>query len=89
MFFKIFQNSQETPAPKETPVNFAKFLRAPFLQNNSGRLLLKWGHCKTKAREIGCLCCTEVDAMLIASVKILEYEGSISPCSLYRHLPDY
>ena len=22
------------------PVNFAKFLRAPFLQNNSGRLLL-------------------------------------------------
>ena len=39
--FKISQNSQETPVPEETPVNFAKFLRAPFLQNNSGRLLLK------------------------------------------------
>ena len=39
--FKISQNSQETPVPEETPVNFAKFLRIPFLQNNSGRLLLK------------------------------------------------
>ena len=27
--------------PEETPINFAKFLRTPFLQNNSGRLLLK------------------------------------------------
>ena len=39
--FKISQNSQETPVPEETPVNFAKFLRKPFLQNNFGRLLLK------------------------------------------------
>ena len=41
VFFKISQNSQETPVPEETPVNFAKFLRTPILQNNSGRLLLK------------------------------------------------
>ena len=41
LFFKISQNSQETLAPEEAPVNFAKFLRTPFLQNNSGRLLLK------------------------------------------------
>ena len=41
VFFKISQNSQETPVPEETPVNFAKFLRTPSLQNNSGRLLLK------------------------------------------------
>ena len=26
------------------PVNFAKFLRTPFLQNTSGRLLLNWIH---------------------------------------------
>ena len=38
--FKISQNSQETPVPEETPVNFAKFLRITFLQNNSRRLLL-------------------------------------------------
>ena len=38
---KISQNSQETPTPEETTVNFAKFLRTLFLQNNSGRLLLK------------------------------------------------
>ena len=41
VFFKISQNSQETPVPEETPVNFAKLLRMPFLQNKSGRLLLK------------------------------------------------
>ena len=41
VFFKISQNSQQTPVPEKTPVNFAKFLRTPFLQNNSERLLLK------------------------------------------------
>ena len=41
VFFKISQNSKETPVSKETPANFAKFLGTPFLQNKSGRLLLK------------------------------------------------
>ena len=31
------QNSQETPVPEETPVNFAKFLRTPLLQIKPGR----------------------------------------------------
>ena len=30
----------------------------------------KCGHCKNEAREKDCLCCREVDAMLIASAKI-------------------
>ena len=30
VFFKMSQNSQETPVPEETPVNFAKFLITPF-----------------------------------------------------------
>ena len=51
VFFKILQNSQETPVPKETPVNFEKFLRTPFLQKNSRRLLLKASIAITK-REI-------------------------------------
>ena len=41
VFFKISQKSQKTPVPEETPVNFAKLLRTPFLQKSSGRLLLK------------------------------------------------
>ena len=41
VFSKISQNSQEIPVPEETPVNFSKFLRTPFLQKDSGRLLLK------------------------------------------------
>ena len=51
VLFKNSQNSQETPVPEETPVNFAKFLRTPFLQNNSGQLLLKVDIAITK-REI-------------------------------------
>ena len=52
VFFKISQNPQETPVPEETPMKFAKFLRTPFLQNNSGRLLLKCGHCNSEARGV-------------------------------------
>ena len=48
IFFKMSQNSQETPVPEETPVNFAKILRTPFLQCNSGRLLLTSGHCNNE-----------------------------------------
>ena len=43
----------------------------------------KCRHCKSEAREIDCHCSREVDAILIASAKILESERSISPCSFY------
>ena len=49
----------------------------------------KCRHCKNEAREIDCLCCREVDAMLIASAKIPVCERSISPSSFYGQLPDY
>ena len=55
----MLQNSQETPVPEETPVNFAKFLRTPLLQNNSGRLLLKCRHFNGEARDIDCICSRE------------------------------
>ena len=64
VFLKMSQESQETTVPEETPVNFAKFLRTSFLQNNSGRLLLKCGHFNNEARDIDCICCRELDAML-------------------------
>ena len=61
--------------PKETPVNFAKFSRTFFLQSNSGRLLLKYRHCKNEAKEIDCLCSREVDAMHIALAEMVEHLG--------------
>ena len=70
-------------------VSFAKSLTTPFLQNNSGRLLLKCRHCKNKSREIDCLCFREVNAMFIASAKIPQREESISLSSFYGHLSDY
>ena len=45
----------------------------------------KCGHCKNEVRHKDCLCCREVDAMLIASVKILDREGSIFQSSFYGH----
>ena len=74
-------NSQETLVPEETPVKFPKFLRAAILENNSGWLPLKCGHCKNEAREIDFLCCRKVDVMFIASAIIPGYEGSILPSS--------
>ena len=60
----MLQNSHETPVPEETPVNFAKFLRTPFLQYNSGQLLLKCKHYNNEAIDIDCICCRELDVML-------------------------
>ena len=35
------KNFEKETLAQDFPMNFAKFLRTPFLQNNSGRLLLK------------------------------------------------
>ena len=40
-------------------------------------------NCSNEARDIDCICCRELDAMLIALAKIPECGGSISPFSFY------
>ena len=59
-------------------VNLLHIFRTPFSNKTCVWLLLK-----NKAIKIDCLCCREVNAMLIASAKILERKGSISPCRFY------
>ena len=81
VFFKMMQSSQETPVLEDTSLNFAKFLRISFLQKNSGRLLVKCGQFNNKARDINCISCKELDAMLYC----FGY-GSISPSSFYGNL---
>ena len=49
---------------------------------------LKYGYCQNESRELDCLYRREVNAMLIASAKIPEREGSISSCRCYGYLPD-
>ena len=49
----------------------------------------KFGHCKNQLREIDCLCCKEVDAMLISPARILDRKGNISQSSFCGQLPDY
>ena len=89
VFFKISQNLQKTPVPEETPVNFAKFLKNTFFTEQLRTTASGSGYCNNEARDVDCICCRELDAMLIASAKIPEREGSISLSSFYGHLPDY
>ena len=64
VLLKMSQSSKETPGPEQTSVDFSKFLRTSFLWNYSGRLLLKCGHFNNETRDIDCICCRELDAML-------------------------
>ena len=77
--------------PEEAPVNFAKFSGTAFLQNNSGcrATASESGYWNNEARYIDCICCRELDAMLIALAKIAEREGRISPSNFYGHLSNY
>ena len=87
VFFKIPQSSQETPVPEETSVNFAKFLRTSFSQNNSGRLLLKCGHFNNEARDIDCICCGELDAMFYCfRWKASHHPAFIAICPTISHI---
>ena len=85
VFFKILQYLQETLVPEKTPVNFATFLRTPFLQGNCF-----WNATIAKAkREKYIVFAAEMDAVLTASAKTPEHQGSISLFNFYGHLPDY
>ena len=66
-------------------MKFAKFLRTPSVATFETEISTDANAeiAKNEAREIDCLCCGEVNAMLIASAKIPEHQGSISPCRFY------
>ena len=76
---------------EEAPVNFAKFSRTPFLQNNSGcrTTASESGYYNDEARDVDCIRCRKLDVMLTASAKIPERKGRVSPSSFYGHLPYY
>ena len=61
---RVFFKMSQTPAPESISASFANFWRTPLLQNNSRRLLLKCGHFNNEARDIDCICCRELDALL-------------------------
>ena len=89
VFFKMSQNSQKTPVPEEAPVNFSKLFKNTFLREQLRTTASERGYCNNEVTDIDCICCRELDAMLIASAKISEREGRISPSNFYGHLPDY
>ena len=73
----LYWNESHEEETKHIPVSTAHLLRIRIRNLD----WCKCGHCKNEAREIDCLCCRVVDAMLIASAKIPECDGRISPSS--------
>ena len=93
----ILQPFQFDPEQKQTCGNDShekeiKHIHGPaadLLHIRIGNLdLCKCGHCKNEARGINCCCSKEVNAMLVALVKISEHERNISLSSFYGKLPD-
>ena len=84
VLLKISQKSQKSTCAR---VSFS--IKWQVSGNFLYRTTLKCVHCKNEAREIDCLCCREVNAMLLASAKIPDHEGSMSLSSFYGHLLDY
>ena len=68
MFFKILQNSQETPVPEGNTYEFCKMFKNTFLTEQLRTTASV--HCKIEAREMDCLRYREVDAMLFTSAKL-------------------
>ena len=87
VFFKISQNSQETLASEETPVNFNKIFKNTFYTEQLRTTTSESGYCNNEVRDIDCICCRELDAMLIASAKIPEREGRIPPSAFMGICP--
>ena len=94
----ILQPFQFEPEQKKTCGNESHEKETKHIHASAANLLhirkgnldqCKYGHCKNEAREIDCLCCRELDAILNTSAKIPEHKGNISPCSFYGHPPDY
>ena len=51
LFFKMSQNSQETPVPEETPANFAKNFKNTFFTEQLRTTASEIGHCNNEARD--------------------------------------
>ena len=86
---KTCGNDSHEKVTTETYITYVHVLADDLLHFRIGNLdWCKCGHGKNEAREIDCLCCREVDTILIALAKISVHEGSISPSSFYGQLPD-
>ena len=74
VFFKMSQNSQETPVPEE----FCKIFKNNFFTEQFWTTASEMRILQQRSERF---CCRELDAMLIASAKIPKREESISPSS--------
>ena len=85
-----FDLEQKRTCDNESHEKETKYIHAStadFLHIKIGNLdWCKCGHCQNEAREIGCLCCREVGAMVTGLAKIPERKGSIMQTSLQSRI---
>ena len=89
VFFKIYQKLTGNSCTRGNTCKICKIFKNAFLTEQYRTTASKSGYCNYEARDIDCICCRELDALLIASTKIPQREGRISPSSFYGHLSDY
>ena len=53
---------------------FCKIIKSTFFKEQLRKTVSESGYCSNEARDVDCISCRELDAMLIASAKILERE---------------
>ena len=80
VFFKMSQNSQETPVPEE----FCKIFKNTFFTEQFWTTASEMRIWQQRSERF---CCRELDAMLISSAKIPKREESISPSSFMGICP--
>ena len=82
-FTKLTRNSCD----RANTCEFCKIFENTFFTEQIRTTASESGYCNNEARDIDCICCTELDAMLIATAKIPEREESNTPSSFYGRLP--
>ena len=85
VFFKIRKSHRKLRCQRKH-YEFCKIFKNTYFTEQLRTTVSESGFCNNEARDIDCICCRELDAMLITSAKIPEREGRISPSSFYGRL---
>ena len=88
-FLSKFRKIHRKLRPRGSTWEICKIFKNAFFTERLRTTVSKSGYCNNEARDIDCICCRELDAMLIASAKISDGKGRTSPSSFHEHLPDY
>ena len=77
VFFKFCAKYTGSSCARGNTCEFCKVFKNTFFTEQLWTTASESRYCSNEARDIDCICCRELDVMLIASAKIPEGEGRI------------